>query len=327
MQPESVHQPRHAHDQRGTVLGRQHPIEEVRFALAGDAEIGERLAVQQGRGARRRGVDHGAPGDGFGNDRQVGVLQKQGVVAHAGPIGEAQEAVPQLALQPGFRGASDVGPQLAEVGQGTAGGDAVAPELAHDGVRVGRQRFADGNRALQPDQQIPRDLRVGMIAAGFDHGSVLEEIGDEVGAVGRQPDVVVAGRALTVGQIPREFFFRGAAFAAQVGLELQDGAAQQGIDPPVDFGDAPLEVDVPALRPEPIHDEAVEQGADFLVTGARGEFRDHRGAFVLRQHGRRPSPGRQLAGGTRALWIPAFAGMTTKRRRNDEKKESDQSKL
>lgn len=160
----------------------------------------------------------------------------------------------------------------------------LAPELAHDGVRVGPQRFADGNRALLPDQQLPRDLRVGMIAAGFDHGSVLQEVDDEVGAVGRQPAVVLAGRSLAVGQIPREFFFRGAAFAAQVGFELQDGAAQQGIDPAVDFGDAPLEVDVPTLRPEPIHDEAVEQGTDFLVTGARGEFRDHRGAFVLRQH-------------------------------------------
>ena len=89
---------------------------------------------------------------------------------------------------------------------------------------------------------------------------------------------------MAVGQIPREFFFRGAAFAAQVGLELQDGAAQQRIDPAVDLGNAPLEVDIPALGPEPIHDEAVEQGADFLMTGARGEFGDHRGAFVLRQH-------------------------------------------
>ena len=52
----------------------------------------------------------------------------------------------------------------------------------------------------------------------------------------------------------------------------------------MDLGDAPLEVDVPAIGPEPIHDETVEQGADFLVTGARGKFGDHCGAFVLRQH-------------------------------------------
>lgn len=219
----------------------------------------------------------------------VGVLQKQGVVAHAGPIGEAQEPVPQLALQPGFRGAPDGGPHLAEVGQGAAGGDAVAPELAHDGVRVGPQRFADGNRALQPDQQLPRDLRVGMISAGFDHGSVLHEINDEVGAVGRQPDVVLVGRSLAVGQIPREFFFRGAAFAAQVGLELQDGAAQQGIDPAVDFGDAPLEVDVSALRPEPIHDEAVEAGRG--LSRDRGARRVPRSPRCVRLASARRTPG------------------------------------
>ena len=142
------------------------------------------------------------------------MLQKQGVVAHTGPIREAQEPVPQLALQPGFRGVSDVGPQCGEVGERAVGGNAVAPELAHDGVRVGRQGCADGNDALQPDQQLPRGLLVGTIASGFDQGSVLEEIDDEVDAVGRQPDVILAGRALAVGQIPREFFFRGAAFAA-----------------------------------------------------------------------------------------------------------------
>ena len=153
LQAKAVDVPRNAQHQVPAGRVGQRPVEEIRLALPADPGIGERGAVQQRFSVLRRGLDQRRPGDGLGDHGQVGVLQEQGVVADLRAVGQAEQVFPQLPLQERLRRGAERGPQPAEVVEGAPGGQAVAPEFARDGVRVGQQAVADGHDALQPSQQ------------------------------------------------------------------------------------------------------------------------------------------------------------------------------
>ena len=137
LQAKSVHVPRNPHDQFLAGLGSQQPVEEIRLALSGDTEIGESIAMQKCVRVPRRGLDHGRPGDRLRDHGEIGMLQEQGVVADLGSIGKAQKLIPKLPLQLGFRSLADGGPKFVESVEGAPRGQALAPELALDGVRIG----------------------------------------------------------------------------------------------------------------------------------------------------------------------------------------------
>ena len=108
-----------------------------------------------------------------------------------------------MPLQERFRRGAESGPESAEVIEGAPGGQAVAPELARDGVRIGQQAVADGYGALQPSQQLLRSRRVRAAGVDFNDVVVLEKVGDEVGAVGGDADIPLAGLALAFREVSR----------------------------------------------------------------------------------------------------------------------------
>ena len=114
--------------------------------------------------------------------------------------------------------------------------------------------------------------------------AVLEEKRDAVGAVGGDADVAFAGLSLAFREVSRQSFFGVPAFAVQIGLQLEHGAAEQGVDAAMHFGHRLLEVDVAAVGAEPINQQAMQQGADLFVAGAGGQFRNQFGPFFGCQH-------------------------------------------
>ena len=125
-QAEPVHLPRDPHDQFRAVLGGQRPVEEIWLALAGNAEVRERRAVEQ-RGRVRGGASTIAATHRLGDDGEIGMLQEQRVVADLGPVGEAQEPVPQIAFQARSGHMSDAVPEIAQAVEGAPRGQAPRP--------------------------------------------------------------------------------------------------------------------------------------------------------------------------------------------------------
>lgn len=65
----------------------------------------------------------------------------------------------------------------------------------------------------------------------------LRKVRDEVGAIGGDADVPLAGLPLAFREVSRQPFLGVAAFTVEVGLQLEHGAAEQGVDASMDFGD------------------------------------------------------------------------------------------
>ena len=92
---------------------------------------------------------------------------------------------------------------------------------------------------------------------------------------------MIAGAFLTSRQIARQPSFGFAAFAPQVGFELDDGPSEKGVDSSVHFGNRLLEIDLPARGAQPFDEQSVEQSAHFLVAGPGSQLGNR---FVQRFH-------------------------------------------
>ena len=70
------------------------------------------------------------------------------------------------------------------------------------------------------------------------------------------------------------------------------------------FGRRLLEVDVPTVGAEPADEKPMQQRADLLVTGTRGELGNQRVSFFRRQHARVPEG---VSGGPARRCLPSAA--------------------
>jgi hypothetical protein len=162
-----------------------------------------------------RQVEH-AGGERLGDDREVGVLEEQTVVAQRRAVGLAQETVPELALEGHLRVVAEGGPERLQVGPGAAEGEALAAEFALDRERLRRQVVPVGERGLQPGEQRLGVLGPDLVAADLGEGPVAQLERDEERAVGGDAEVAAAGLALALAQVARELGQHVAHLLAEV---------------------------------------------------------------------------------------------------------------
>ncbi|MCX6020995.1 MAG: hypothetical protein NTZ05_04545 [Chloroflexi bacterium] len=113
----------------------------------------------------------------------------------------------------------------------------------------------------------------GLEARQVDGLALAQFIGQELGAVGDDADKPFAGRPLTVAEIAFKFFFRIAALTAQVPLELEHRPAPEGVNTASHFRNRQFKANVLAAGPQSLHQQVINQAADFFVTGPAAEFR------------------------------------------------------
>ena len=92
----------------------ENPVEEVGLHDAAHAGLLERTAREQ-VGRIGRGQAQHVHGDGFGDDREVGVLEEDVVAVHRRAVDEFQPLRPELALEAGFRLCANLCPSLPQV--------------------------------------------------------------------------------------------------------------------------------------------------------------------------------------------------------------------
>ena len=113
---------------------------------------------------------------------------------------------------------------------------------------------------------------MGLVRAEFAQALVAELVGDEVSAVGGDADVAFAAVLLSLFDVAGELFFSIARFATEVALELDHGAAEEGVDASADLADVGLQTHVFSRYLQAVDEELPHVGPDGLVTGARGQF-------------------------------------------------------
>ena len=96
-QAEARRLPGDAEDQVSSVGGFEDPVEEIALDRPLDADFVKRSAGEDRTGVVGRKVEH-ARRDCLGDDRQIGMLQEQRIVADLGAVSLAQQPVPKLAL-------------------------------------------------------------------------------------------------------------------------------------------------------------------------------------------------------------------------------------
>ena len=105
------------------------------------------------------------------------------------------------------------------------------------------------------------------------------------------PTYFSPGLALAFRDVPYQPILGVLAFASQVGLQLEDGPSEQGIDPATHFGCLLLEVDILTVGSKVIDKEAMKQHPDLFVAGTGRQFRDQFVSFFVRQHAKLPATG------------------------------------
>jgi len=160
------------------------------------------------------------------------VLEKQGVAADVVAVDLAQQTVPQVALQPHFGMAADLGPQPLEFPMRAAEGKAVPAEGERDGDRC-RHHLGDGRQQrLKPAQQPFGVLDLDLVAADPRQRAAIERVGKQRRTVGGKADGGTAGcaAAARVGQVVGHAGDDIALFAAKISLQLDDSGAPGHVD-------------------------------------------------------------------------------------------------
>lgn len=291
---ETIHVLREPADEIRPVGRIQNPAEQVVLHRAGHADIGEGGARQEAGGLRRRQIGaHHAGRDRLGDDHEIGVLQPQEAVVHRAAVDMGEVALPELALELRLRVVGERREGALEQREAAGEGGALAAELARDRERIGPDAVLHRDDALEPGEERARLGRPRARAGEFGEGAVAQLVGDEGGAVRRDADVARALRSLALGEIARELRLGRAPLAAQIGLDLEERAPEQRIDPPRAHlahdlvADGLLEEDLVGARAEPLGEELEQEAADLLVTRARRQFADDvRERFFRQRHDR-----------------------------------------
>ena len=175
------------------------------------------------------------------------MLEPERVVVDGLAVDEAEMARPELPLQDRLGVRRQRLPGLGEEAEGPREGGALAAELVGDPGRVRRQPVEDGDDAFEPGGEVT-GIRQPHLVLGEPHQDALPHlVGDEAGAVGGEPHVTLAVGPLAFGQVAGELGLGLLALPAQVGLDLDDRPAEQGIETATNLRYLSLEEDLLAL--------------------------------------------------------------------------------
>lgn len=249
---------------------------EVALDRSRDADLGERAAGEDRLRVLGRQVED-AGGERLGDDGAVGVLKEERVVADRGPVGLAQEPVPQAPLDRDLGVVAQALPERLEGGAGAGPGEALAAELAAHAQRLGRDVVTVGKRRLEPGEESVGRSRVGLVSADRDELAVAPLEGEEGRPVGGEAEIATAGPLLALGQIVGQAGLDVGPFPAQIALELDDRGAEQHVGPAADFGQADLVLDRGGVGAEGLPQQLLQQDPQPLVAGAAGEVADEVG--------------------------------------------------
>ena len=253
-----------------TLGGMEDPVEEVGLHGAVDARGLERPSREEVGGVVGRDA-HRRRGNRLGDADEVGVAKPEALARLVGAVDEREVPLPKLPLQPRL-GLVTYGLPRPVQHPGSAGeGGAVAAEVGDDGGGVGRQALARRQHALEPHGGARGVGGLGLPLADEGQGVAVHLIGAEEGAVGREADIGLTSLAPLLGEVSRELLLGVGEFAGEVGLDLDDRAPDERIDPAANLGDALLEADVRRMGAEPIGEDAMQQDAHGLVAGLGGE--------------------------------------------------------
>jgi hypothetical protein len=207
------------------------------------------------------------------HDGQIGVLKEQGRSLDVGAVGNAQQAIPEVAFQIRLRIVFEVVPESLDLSDGSVIGDAVATKLTLNDD-VGRDLVIQSNDALQPAEQTARLTHLRPELPELVEPAVTDQVDAELRAVRRDAHEPLAGVPLALGKVAAELRLGVASFAGEIALDLEYGATEQGVDAPAHLWQGPLEINAGGVRAEPLGQQAVEQCPDLVVTRLGHEFGD-----------------------------------------------------
>ncbi len=282
LQPKPRRLPCNAENKACAVGVLQDTVKEVALDSAVDPGIGERAARHDGAGIGRRQIQH-PHGNRLRYNGQIGVLQEQRIIADRGTINQAQQPVPQLALQ---RDLAVCRVPLPKRGQHSAcppERQAVAAEFALNNQGVRLQVVAIRQRGFEPGQQAIGVVRLGLVLTDFFQPARTQLIGDESCAIGGDAEILAPGLALPLEQIIRQPVQDVGQFVAKVALELEHGRAKQHIRPPVNFVHSDFVIDGEIICVESVAKDFCHVCSDLLVARTPGE-----GVHDVREMGTAP---------------------------------------
>ena len=104
-------------------------------------------------------AEHGER-DAFGDDDEIGVLEPERVALDVAAVDDLEKLRPELALeQRPVRSTLQAAPRAREAPSRRAERDGIPAEFDSDGLRVGRQRNFQRQRAVQPGEKLARAFR------------------------------------------------------------------------------------------------------------------------------------------------------------------------